>query len=381
MSKRTRSTVGSLLPLFGLVGLPWLLFAGCQDPARSDRAPALNGVNTIGAGGANSSPAGTTSGIGFGSGSGSGAMAPEETVIPDPNAPCDDGIEIDEKDPVQAAAALGVCTVIDEEDDQSWGLVSARWTMVDGTTPIDVSPFHLGHGIVDDFGSKLTPLEGKRMLLLSSGTARRPNDPGYKDPKGFDKQYNSNPPLGFPKESPACPGVVTGATYDDIALELELKAPENANALAFDFNFFTWEWPEYVCSEYNDFFVALLEPFPAKQSDGNISFDSKGNPVSVNNGLVRVCSCSNGPPCDAPIVNPQKTYDCGLGSSQLKGTGFEGHAATGWLRTSSPIGANAVITLRLGIYDSGDGVLDSTSVIDNLRWLGDPVETPGTQPK
>ena len=43
---------------------------------------------------------------------------------------------------------------------------------------------------------------GKKMLALSSGTARQPTDPGYQDVSGFDKGYTSASPQGFPKESP-----------------------------------------------------------------------------------------------------------------------------------------------------------------------------------
>ncbi len=351
---------------------------------RRDRRPSsqiLSVVSTTAGGGADGQLSSPSTSVGLGSGSGSGGPKNDQKVIPDPDAPCDAGLAIDENDPLLAAAALGICKAADPEADDSWGLVSARWSMIDGSVPLDVAPFHLGHGILPGFGNEIVPFEGDRVLVLSSGTARQPGDPGFSTPESFDKKYTSMPPLGFPKESPACPGVLTGATHDDIALEIELRPPPDAKSIAFDFNFYTWEWPVYVCSQYNDFFVALLEPFPIKQTDGNISFDSEGNPVSVNNGLVRVCTCNSGPPCDAPPVNPLKSYDCELGASQLTGTGFEDHAATGWLRTVSPLGSTDTITLRFGVYDSGDGLLDSLVVLDNFVWLGDPIDDPGTKPK
>jgi hypothetical protein len=366
------------LAVCGALGLIW---AGSSCGSR-DRRPigkALSVVSSSVTGTGGGLPT-STSGVGFGSGSGSGGSE-TENVIPDPDAPCDKDIAIDDAEPLRAAAALGICKIADLEDDTSWGIVSARWSMVNGAVPIDVAPFHLGHGVLPSFGNEVIPLEGERILVLSSGTARRPGDPDYSKPQGFDKKYGSPPPQGFPKESPTCPGVVTGPTRDDIALELELRPPPGAQSIAFDFDFFTWEWPDYVCSTFNDFFVALLEPFPAKQTDGNISFDSENNPVSVNNGLVRVCTCDGGPPCNAPPVNPLKSYDCKLGHTRLAGTGFEGHAATGWLRTKAPVNSGSSFKLRFGIYDSGDGVLDSTVLIDNFRWLGDPSDGPGTRPK
>lgn len=45
------------------------------------------------------------------------------------------------------------------------------------------------------------------------------------------------------------------------------------------------------------------------------------------------------------------------------------HAATGWLRTKSPVVGGETITLRFTIYDSGDGLLDSSALIDNFRWI------------
>jgi hypothetical protein len=140
---------------------------------------------------------------------------------------------------------------------------------------------------------------------------------------------------------------------------------------SFDLNWYTYEWPSYVCSTYNDFFLALLAPPPAGQSDGNISFDSSSNPISVNNAFLSVCGCTNGPPCTAG----GKSFSCPLGTSLLQGTGFgadtatSNHGATGWLNTSAPVQGGQTFTLRWTIYDSGDGVLDSSTLIDNWRWL------------
>jgi hypothetical protein len=258
--------------------------------------------------------------------------------------------------------------------------VSAHWTLADGSDPPTTPSFELGYGVLDRFGAVIDPKEGARLLALSSGTARAPSDPDYASPAGFEKGHVSNHPFGFPKESPACPGNVTGATHDDVALELVLRSPAGAEALAYDFNFITYEWPDWVCSPFNDFFVALLTPFSNGQADGNISFDGDGNPVSVNNVLVRVCDCLGGPPCGAPSANPLSFYDCDLGDDELLDTGFETHAGTGWLVTKAPVTAGELIELRWAIYDSGDAVLDSTVIIDAFRWLGDSPDNPETVP-
>jgi hypothetical protein len=275
---------------------------------------------------------------------------------------CDDGLAIDTSDPLDAAHAIGLCA----------GVVSARWVMPDGsappTDPVLSARYHIGHGVLDDFGPNLAVREGHHLLAISSGAARRPDDPDFFSPSGYDKDYDANAPAGFPRPSAACPGVQGGDPHDAIALELELQAPDWAKGFAFDFDFYTYEWPMYVCSQYNDFFIALLSPIPTGQSDGDISYDPMGNPISVNAAFVNVCSCVGGPPCPAG----GHPYTCSRGNAELMGTGFDedsGHAATGWLTSTAPVEPGQTITLRLTIYDSADGILDSTALIDKFRWL------------
>jgi hypothetical protein len=300
------------------------------------------------------------------SSSGGGGEAPLGGPIPDPDAPCDADLEAGEADPVAAAGAVELCK---QASGTGWGVVSARWALPNGSDAPDVMTFDVGHGVLPAFGV-VDPHRGERMLALSSGTARQPMDPDWMDPAGFDKGYASEHPAGFPKQSPSCPGVITGMPHDGIALEVTLRAPGEAAGFSFDFQFFTYEWPDYICSPFNDAFVALLSPPPQGQSDGNVSFDMDGNPISVNNALLSVCGCAAGPPCEAPPLTPLKTFDCPLGDDTLADTGFETRAATGWLVTKSPVEGGETIKLRWAIYDSADGILDSTVLIDDFTWLG-----------
>ncbi len=289
---------------------------------------------------------------------------------------CDSGLAVDSLDAMDGARAIGLCKVSTGPND--WGVADAQWTLPNGTPPPGGN-FDLGHGILTAFGPNVTTQEGTAMLALSSGTARQPTDPGYQPVSGFSKGIsNTGHPFGFPKESPSCGGAVTGACNDGAALQLTLRAPSNATGFRFNFNFYTFEWPVYVCSTFNDFYAAILEPFPMGQMDGNITFDSLSNPISVNNAFFDVCGCSGGPPCQAGGIS----FTCALGESELQGTGFEGHAATSWLQTTAPIEANSEFTLRFLAYDSGDGVLDSTGLTDNFQWIansGEPVSV-GTTP-
>ena len=152
-----------------------------------------------------------------------------------------------------------------------------------------------------------------------------------------------------------------------------MKTPSNAKSFSFDLDFYTFEFPSYICSLYNDFVVALLTPTPTGQTDGNVSFDSQGNTISVNAGFLQVCT---------PQQAGGKDYPCAQGAGQLAGTGFDvqtNSAATGWLVTKAPVetpGAN--ITLRLAIWDSGDGQLDSTVLLDGFAFEADTASTTTT---
>jgi len=297
-------------------------------------------------------------------------MQTDEAVVA-----CDDTLAVDSMDAFDAARAVELCKIATPGTTE-WGVVSAQWVMADGSPALNNDNYHRGHGILTGFGPNVTPRAGKKILSVSSGAARQPSDPGYSSPSGFDKGYGSGHPQGFPKESPACPGTITGIPKDATAVELEIRVPQNAKGFSFDFNFYTYEWPVYICSQYNDFFVAILSPIPMGQTDGQISFDMQGNPISVNNAFMNVCGCSGGPPCLAG----NKTFDCPLGTAELDGTGFEGHAATSWLKTQAPVNPGETIRIRWGAYDSGDGVLDSTAVIDNWQWSAEAGTTVGTAP-
>jgi hypothetical protein len=300
---------------------------------------------------------------------------------------CDDGLSIDDLDPLDATRAVELCKISSGPND--WGVVAAKWVMADGAPPPTTQPalynFHLGHGMLSAFGNAVQVRRGARLLALSSGTARQPNDPGYQDVSGFDKGYTGGSPMGFPKESPACPTVITGEPHDPTGLEVTINTPSNVKGFSFDFDFFTYEWPGFICSTYNDFFVAILTPIPMGLSDGNISFDSMGNPASVNNAFLQVCGCMGNPP--SPCQAGGKSFPCAYGDLDLLGTGFgfdttggQDHGSTGWLTTTAPVAKNSTIVLRWAVYDSSDGVLDTTALIDNWQWIAEPGVSVATNP-
>jgi hypothetical protein len=293
-------------------------------------------------------------------------------VIDEPLLTCDAALPIDSKDPFVAARAIELCRIARGPLD--WGVLEAHWVLPDGSeaSPEFLGPFHQGHGIVDDLGPNVSPRRGLNMLALSTGSARRPADHDHQSAVGMDKGYESAHPAGFPKESAACLAT-TGAPHDGIALQVDMRAPRNAKALAFDFDFYTYEWPKFICSENNDFFIALMDPPPASAIDGNISFDGEGNPVSVNNAFLEVCTCPGHP--TSPCLAGGKAFECNFGSAELLGTGFGadteaiGHAATSWLLTQAPVVPGEPVQIRFAVYDSENGTHDSLTLIDNVRWV------------
>lgn len=295
---------------------------------------------------------------------------------------CDDALVLDSADPMDGARAIGLC------DPKQ--VLSANWVLADGapppSDPTQLKNFHLGHGIVEPLGPNVNPQEGVKMLMLSSGTARPKGHLEYVH-RNFEKGYASGAPVGFPKEGPECPGVITKTPHDATGLELKIKTPSNAQSFSFLFNFFTFEWPQYICTEFNDFFIANLTPFPETQADGNISFDDFGNPISVNNAFLSVCGCPSSPgQCVVPPSAPTKPFDCEQGTDRLLGTPWETdttagwtNGSSGWLITSAPVEKSSEITIRFVTYDSSDMRVDSSAVVDGWVWYAEP-GTVGTKP-
>jgi hypothetical protein len=289
----------------------------------------------------------------------------------DEPADCDKGLAMGSTDGFDGAKALGLCKKA--TDDKMWGVVKAEFVKPDGT-PQSIA---VGEGILPSFGVNAAQ-NGDAVLAISSGTARGPKDPGYKDVGGYDKGYTSGTPAGYPKEAPSCKGSgglfgSFGGSHDGAALKVTIRVPSNAKSFKYQQNFFTYEFPNFICSSFNDFYVAIMDPKPASLPDGNIAFDQDGNPISVNNSLLQVCN---------PQMAGGKQFSCPLGPSFLGGTGFEGHAATGWLTTTAPVDTvrGKEITLMWAIWDQGDGILDSTALIDDFQWSVDAANGTRTLP-
>jgi hypothetical protein len=311
-----------------------------------------------------------------------------------PPASCDSGLPFDGP-AADFAKAIGLCQMADSTH---WGLVSATYTRGYNVT---TAPNDAQHGIMAGFGSVIKPREGSNLGILSSGYAlpcddanpgdscsgSGESDPYFKGPQAGMYTGKGTSPPGYPLSTSTC--MVDPDVYDTIGVTLQVKVPANAQGFSFDFDFYSGEWPEYVCTEFNDSFVAWLNSTAWKGTSGdlNISFDMNHNAVSVNNAFFDHCTMNSQTGCEGSNT---QTAACTAGPSELQGTGFynlgtycsgqtTGGGATGWLTTKAPVTGGETITLQYIIWDTGDQNWDSSVLVDNLQWYG-TVQMTGTAP-
>lgn len=263
--------------------------------------------------------------------------------------PCDANLAVDDTNAMHGAWAMELCK--QSSGAQDWGVVSAAYVRANGAALAGTSQ---QYGIQSNFGPNVMTQGGTRMVAISSGRARIPGQTGSCGSLTCTGTGAGAAPAGFPQDVPSCPGATN--INDDIGLQVTLRAPTNATGYQFNFKFYSFEYPEWVCTSFNDQFIALVSPPPIGSINGNISFDSMNNPVSVNVAFFDVCA------------------GCPLGTSQLVGTGFDtwnDAGGTGWLVTTAPIGGGEQFTIRFATWDTGDSAYDSTTLLDNFRWIAD----------
>ncbi len=317
---------------------------------------------------------------------------------------CDAGLATNATDPRDFARAMDLCPDA-TTDPRQWGVLGAAWTLTDGTGVADPR----SHAVRDRFGTALVPHAGAALGVLSSGVAADANDvdPAFANNVSTQRMQTAPFPAdwllansGALPVAPGCPGPTTAVANDPVMLTLQIRVPVNARSFAFDSDFYTWEFPEWVCSPYNDFLVALLDStwsgVPANPADKNLAAyrdaQQRRWPVGVNLATLDAglfTQCVNGVVGCSTLGSMPGTITTCMGTDQLPGTGFEtgspgmcgggtvSGGATGWLTTRGNVVGGETITLRLAIWDTSDGAFDSTAVIDHFRWSGTPAE-PGT---
>jgi hypothetical protein len=218
----------------------------------------------------------------------------------------------------------------------------------------------------------LKPQKGANMMLLSNGVAVDENGSGFVNPQDgtilSDTNTFANPLPNLMGASGCGQSGAVDTVNDYTEIVIQLKAPTNAKSFSFTFQFFSGEYPDYVCTQYNDEFLAIVQSPKSYPQPTNISFDAMKNPITVNSGFFIVCD--NG-------LTPQEMH-CTQPPTKNNGTGYETPidptienipgGSTGWLTTTAPIMPGEDITLRFVIFDEGDHRLDSAVLIDNFQW-------------
>ncbi len=317
-------------------------------------------------------------------------------------ATCDTSLTSNSADPMDYAKAIELCQTATMTDNK-WGVISARFVLPNGSG----TPNADQRSIRPTFGST-TVRGGSSFVVLSTGNAAAPSqtNPSYQAFQGGrDIGTSSALPADWlgangnkVPNAAGCPGPSGTTGHDPIMLELTIRAPTNAKSFKLSTNFMSSEFPEWTCSPYNDFFVVLLDSTwagqPANPADKNLAFykspQNQIYPVGVNlahgnTGLFQQCMNGN---TGCSLGATSGTISTCVGTAELTGTGMDAASGgcgasnlagggTGWLVTSGNVVGGEVIKLRIALWDTSDGVLDSLSIIDNFEWSVEASE-PGT---
>lgn len=264
---------------------------------------------------------------------------------------------------------------------KKWGLIAATQLLANGSAPNMPALLDMQNkqtAVLVDYGTGgIVPKKGATMAGISSGVLRDQLDPGYVG-TSTSLTTTSQPPAAYLAQhagalpaSQGCSGTCSAGTgaNDSLNIRLSIRVPTNAKGFQYDFRFTSSEYWIFQCTQYNDFYLALLQsswlpdpmanppqlPLPA---DKNIAFDAQGNAVSVNNGFFQVCV-------------PKGCNTCTAGSAPLQSTGMQiGNVGGGtvWLTNDAPVVPGETIQLELMIFDVSDSLSDSITLLDNFRW-------------
>ena len=260
--------------------------------------------------------------------------------------------------PLALANALGAC---------SPSLTSASFLLSDASAPNATALDQMANSqsaILDAFGTGgMVPTAGGAMVALSTGKSREEGQSNWTAPENGStfRGPNAGPPVFMAAHHQiptgvSCP-IVSLNFYDSITLRVTLTVPQGATRLAFDWRFVVSDFPEWGCTAFKDYFLAIVstgssESLPA---DRNVVIDGLGFPVTVDSPEMVIC---NG---------------CSAGSGALTGTGYgtSDAAATQWHTAYVPVVGGETLVLDLVAMDTGDGTFDNLILLDGMRWLAD----------
>ncbi|KIG18982.1 Endo-1,4-beta-xylanase A precursor [Enhygromyxa salina] len=151
---------------------------------------------------------------------------------------------------------------------------------------------------------------------------------------------------------------------DKLWMQMDLTVPAETEGYIFDFAYFSSEFPTYYNTQYNDLFIAWST---SESYTGNITF--------VNDAPLTITSLENA-----------NAFQYKANAPQLAGTGFEGHAGTGWFVARGSATPGEVFQLTFFIADMADSILATGVLLDNFRWecegcIPSEVNSCGIQPQ
>jgi len=321
---------------------------------------------------------------------------------------CDSGLPSNSANLAEYARAVDLCKTT-TENNWDWGYISGAFTLTNNSG----SPNAVQRSIRTGFGTGLPPQQGSSIAILSTGAAADQTDtnPNYSD---FQTGLAINSTAPFPAQwyaangnalpnAPGCPAPAGASARDSVMMRFRVRAPTNAQSFSVRMNFYSSEYPEWVCSEFNDFFVTIVtdpdDTYPGiagNPADGNIArYVSGNNTFAVGVNILRAASglftqCTNGA-TNQCAAGTNTNYNGCTSTTQLAGTGFqivenaEGcfngptGGATGWLNLQGNVEPGEIFEVRFAIWDTSDSLYDSLVVLDDWRW-GTTTVTPGVTP-
>ena len=185
----------------------------------------------------------------------------------------------------------------------------------------------------------ITPRNGSDFVVLSSGQAgSTAPEPGTSFGMGLGG------PLG----------------YDTAMVSLTLTVPDGVTTLSFDFLFLSAEYPDFIQAGFNDTFSATLQTPSGSQQ---LAFDRAGRPINVDSVSFYPAFSSNAGGTGYDIFAPDPA-----GVTYVFPGGVPDAGLTDWLSASGAVTPGSTITIEFGIADLGDDILDSTVLVDNVRF-------------
>jgi len=327
-------------------------------------------------------------------------------AVDNPVPLCDNGLASNSNNPDDYARAIDLCQFTSENPplpDRIWGVIDANLRRANDSG----NPNANSRSIRAQYGSVITPENGQRIAVMSSGYASYPgaNNPGYfAFEAGQDMGVNPDvqAPAGwlaangdqFPN-APGCTISNNTTAHDSVMFQIRVRVPTNANSFSTKMYFFSAEYPEYVCTDFNDMFITLVETNDDDNpNDTNIAVYDDGNnlwPVGVNlvsaaPGLFTQCDNGN----IGCAGGPNLPYNGCESENELTGTGFDLNAGacagnddigggTGWLTMSGNVEPGEVMEIRFVIWDTADSGWDSLVLLDHWQWSVQAAN-PGVEP-